>query len=291
MRSKTFISWILILILVLTGLVNTNLYSQGTDSRRTFTKKDKLYFGISIGSLQGNIDNTGLADSVYKKGLSVNFGFEAGYFFSKLAGITLGAEFSPYSSSLSLASYSINYDAVDSENESYQMQIKGSGIVEEQTITCISIPACVNFRFGGVKRRFFMKVGFSFDIPFRKTYESSGIFTYDGYYAAYPVTLKNLPSYGFPSNLDMRASGDLMIKSMIPAVISSAGVIFNLTELLQFVFDIHFSRSLGNISGYKPDPDYRLTSNADQMNSIMAGSSDAFIEGLRVNLGLRFYIK
>jgi hypothetical protein len=89
----------------------------------------------------------------------------------------------------------------------------------------------------------------------------------------------------------MRASGDLMIKSMVPAVIASGGAIFNLSESIQFVFDLHFSRSLGNISGYKTDPDFRLTSKADQMNSIMAGSSEAFIEGFGANLGLRFFLK
>jgi len=68
----------------------------------------------------------------YKKGNSINFGLDFGYFFSRVAGISVGAGYGSYSTELSLDSCSIKFQTTDSENESYEMRITGKSISENQ---------------------------------------------------------------------------------------------------------------------------------------------------------------
>ena len=257
--------------------------------------KDKLYLGITFIPQQTNISNEKFsATSVlnYKKGTSVNFALDGAYFFSRIAGINIGAGFGSYSTKLSMDSYSIKFQTVDSENESYEMRISGTSIVENQKISFLSIPVCLALRFpAGNKFGFYLKGGMSFEIPVVKTYEGTGTFTYDGYYSAYPILLQDLPAYGFPSNLNTSASGTLQIKSFNTALVASGGAFFSVNKVIQLVLGAYFSKSLANISAYKPDSSFRLTSAANELNSFMAGSSSAGIQAFGLSFGVRFFLK
>ena len=131
----------------------------------------------------------------------------------------------------------------------------------------------------------------SFDIPVVKTYEGTGTFTYEGYYSEYPILFQDLPEHGFPSNLNTSSSGSLQIKSLNTAFLASGGAYYFLTKTIQLVIGVHFNKSLTNISAYKPDLDFRLTSTANKLNSFMAGSSSAGIQALGWSLGFRYYLR
>ena len=150
MKIKIFYIRFVILPLILLTALNTAVNSQGTDSRKTYVGKDKLYLGITFSPQKTYISNEKFFASNalnYKKGTSFNFALDGGYFFSKIAGISIGAGFGTYSTKLSMDSCSINFQTVDSENETYEMRIKGESISEDQKLSFLSIPVCLTLRF------------------------------------------------------------------------------------------------------------------------------------------------
>jgi hypothetical protein len=283
------------LSIILLTVVYSEIFSQGTDTRMTYAKEEKLYIGLVMNPQMTNIKNKDFTSSsalVYKNGTSINLALEGGYFFSKIVGISIGAGMDTYSTELSMDSCSIKFQTTDSENETFEMRIKGKSILEQQKLSFLSIPVCLVLRSPvGGKLGYYVKAGISFDIPIVKTYDGSGIFTYDGYYAAYPVLLQDLPVYGFPSKLNTSASGDLEIKSFSQTLVASCGATYSLNDAFQLIMGVNINKSLGNISAYKAGSDYKLTSKAKELNSIMGGTSGAGFFGFGVNLGFRFYIR
>jgi hypothetical protein len=291
--GKTYIRLVALTIFLLVA-TESIIISQGTDSRQRYTKEGKLYAGILITPFTSNISNDGFPSSAKinnKGGTSFGFTLEGGYFFSKMAGISIGAGMGSYSAALSLDSCSIKFSSSDPDGEAYEMRIKGKSITEEQQISFLSIPVCLILRIpAGSKLGFFMKAGLSFNLPLKKTYEGKGTFTYDGYYATYPVLLHDIPNY-FPSNVSTNSTGDLELKSFSQALIASGGASYQLNESIQLSLGLHFNRSLGSISAYGAGSDYKLTSKPNEMNSIMGGTSGAGVQGLGVSLGVKYYLR
>jgi hypothetical protein len=267
--------------------------AQGTDSRQKFTKEEKIFAGIVIIPQTTNISNRNFESVVplqQKNGISVNFVIEGGYYFSKMAGVSIGAGMSSYSAEQILDSCSIKYNAIDSDLESFEMRIKGKTITETQKLSFLNIPVCFILKIpAGEKLGFYIKAGMSFDIPMTKTWEGNGTFTYDGYYATYPVLLHDIPGY-FPANLNTSSEGTLEVKSFSQTIIASGGAFARLNESIHFSLGINFNRSLGNISAYNPES-YKLTSEPGNLNSIMGGVENAGVTGLGLSLGVRYYIR
>ncbi|MCU0472386.1 MAG: hypothetical protein MUC93_03320 [Bacteroidales bacterium] len=294
---KTERSYIRFIALTIISFMTFNaiVFSQGTDSGRKYAKEGKLYTGIVITPQITSINNNGFSAAKtlnQKGGTSLDINLEGGYFFSKMIGISIGGGMGSYSTNLTIDSCSFSFLSTDSENESYEMRINGKSITEEQKISFLRIPVCVVLKIpAGAKLGFYAKAGLSFNIPIVKSYSGSGIFTYNGYYAAYPVLLHDLPAYGFPSDLNTKASGDLEIISFSQTLVASGGVSYSLNDAIQLILGLQFNRSLGSISDYSTDSDYSLTSKANELNSIMGGTSGAGVQGFGVSLGLRYYIR
>lgn len=291
MNNRNNFIRLIILSSVLLTLLWEAAYSQGTDSRMT-GKKESLYFGINLNPLITDISNKDFSTSLSsKKGNSINFELEIGYFFSNIVGLSVGAGYGSYSAELSLDSYAVNFADTDSESEAYEMQITGKSIVENQKISVISIPLCINFRIpASDKLGFLLKGGTSFDIPGTKTYEGAGIFTYKGYYDAYPVTIENYPDY-FPTDQNTTSSGTLLIKSMNISLVASGSAFYNINDNIQLLLGFCFHKSMANISSYEPDSVFKLTSKKNEMNSVMEGSSSAGIQAVGASIGFKYYIR
>jgi hypothetical protein len=275
--------------------MNSRVHAQGTESRRITVTHDRFYLGFNVSPVQTSIFNENFKSTtalLSKSGNSINPSLEIGYFFSRIAGISIGAEYSSYSAKLVVDSTSIIFQDVDSEDENFEMRIQGKSLTENQKISVITIPVCLNLRFkAGAKMGFYLKAGVSLSIPVEKSYNGSGIFSYSGYYSEYPVLLQDLPEYGFPINQNTKSSGELQLQSFHTDVTASGGITLSLNNKITMLLGANFSKSLGNISAYKPDPEFRLTSKADDLNSIMAGSSGAGLQSVGLNIGFRYYLK
>ena len=295
MKTRRLFNKLILLSSFAAIMLNNELFPQGTDSRRAIENKNKFYIGINITPQQTDILNEGFSSALsVTGGNALNISVDAAYYFSKFIGAGLGAGFSPYSTQIDLAAYNASYDAVDNDTppEEYSMLISGSSISESQKISFISIPVRLAFRIpAGNKLGFFLNGGVSIEVPVIKTFEGTGVFTYKGYYEQYPVTLENIPEYGFVNNYQTNVSGDLEVNSLNFALNASGGLFVYLGTSFQISLGASFIKSLTGISGYADNQEFLITSVKDQMYSIMGGSTKTGIQALGISLGVRYFLK
>jgi len=285
-----------LVLLFLLAAFNTVLYPQGTDSRRRpgGGQVNKLCMTIYLNPSMTKIspgEITGLSDLSTIGGKSLHSAFSLDYFFSRAAGIGFGIGYSGFSSQLSLVSWSDDYSTKDSETESYVLTVNGSSIVENNKISYIHIPVGLSLRFPAEgKIGFCLQGGIGFNIPVVKSYDGSGKFSYSGYYATYNVTLSDIPVY-FPSNVSTTATGDLELKPFSLSVNASGSVFVSLSKKMQVLIGGHYNRALSNILSSGPDPNFMISSKADEMNSLLEGSPGASVQAVGISLGLRYFMK
>jgi hypothetical protein len=283
----------LLLSLIIILCFQSELFSQGTSSSKG--GKARIYAGISLGPSQSGIMNTGTSSVselvTEKKGSFLGF-VDFGYFLSEKIGISSGIGLITFTSQQTLGSYQNKLDATDSDTELYERRITGSGIAETQRIGTLSVPICIIGRFPvNEKIGFFVQPGLCLAIPINKDFNSSGTFTYKGYYAAYNVLFENLPAYGFPSNLNSNAEGDLELKPMIINFTVNAGIDYYLQKKIQLAIAASYIKSSSNISNYSSPDKFQLSTEANKINSLMAGSTKATIQSVGIKVSLRYYLK
>lgn len=270
-----------------------NTYSQEVDS--SLVVKPGLFVGFSFGPSQSHISNEGtLTVANLNSNAQNSFGgsIDIGYFFSKHIGLSTGIGFTSYKTQLTLASYQNTFNTTDSEDESYERQVTGTNITEEQKVGLLSLPVCLDIRLPLNKKiGFFLQTGVNLAIPVSKKYTSSGTFTFKGYYPGYNVLLSDLPTYGFPTNFKSTASGQLEIKSLNVNVIAATGFDYFIQKQIQIAVEATYSKSLSNISAYSSPDKFQLSSDINQINSLMGGSSKASVQSVGVNIRLRYFFK
>lgn len=285
---------IISLAILFSILLSAGLWSQGTDSRSKYAREGKIYAGLMITPQTTSIRNNdiGISGNVTQKGgMALNIALEGGYFFTKNVGLSIGAGMGSYSTELSMDSCSIKFQDTDSDLESYEMRINGKQIAETQSLSFLNIPVCVIIKIpAGEKLWFHVRAGMSFDIPVVKKYEGNGTFSYSGYYSAYPVLLQDIPNY-FPSNVATSSTGTLAVKSLSQSLAASAGMTFNVTGSLGITLGASFSKSLGNISAYTSGAENLLTSEPNEMTTIMGSTSGAGVQAIGVSVGVRYYLR
>jgi len=253
-----------------------------------------FYVGANLSPSQTYIFNKGIlsvSDLITDKQASFGASVEIGYFFTKRIGVSSGIGFATYKSQLNLQTYQNKFTATDSENESYERQVTGTGIMEVQHIGFINVPVCLDIRLPLNKRMgFFLQPGVNLAVPVKKKYTGSGTFTYKGYYPAYNVLLENLPAYGFPTNIQSASDGELKIKSLSFNAIASVGFDYFVQKKIAVAIAFSYSKSLSGISDYASPGKFQLSPDVIQVNSMMGGSSNTSIQSIGVNITIRYFL-
>lgn len=269
------------------------IYSQETYSAKA--KKPVWFIGINGGwainsqiTYEGLMLGSGLRSSL----LNDYFGsMEIGYFWSKIFGISSGISFTYCKSQLNVDTYNSQYYTTDSENENYLRQVEGKNIKEVQDVVLLSLPLYLNVRMKlGKKFGLFLKGGADLAVPLSKNFTSSGSFTFKGYYSTYNVLLENLPDYGFTSNASTVSKGELELKPYVYGI-ASAGIDFFILKKLQIGAGVFYNQSFTNISGYTSQDKFHLSSDVNQINSIMGASSNVSVQSSGILITLRYYLK
>ena len=268
------------------------IFSQEADSSKV--KRPGLFVGFALGTAQSQINNAGiLSVSAIHSGMKSSFmgTLEFGYFFSDYIGLSSGIGFISANGQVTLSSYQNKFNTTDSENETYERQVSGTNIKEVQNIGFLSVPILLNIRLPlNKKMGFFLQTGIDVLVPITKNYHSSGTFTYKGYYPAYNVLLENLPAYGFLSNANIATDGKLELKPLCFDAIATAGFDFSIQKNMQFAIAASYNQSLSNISGYTLPEKFRLSTDVNQMNSLMGGSSKATVQSMGLKITLRYFL-
>jgi hypothetical protein len=270
-----------------------NAFAQEVDSTRII--RPGLFTGLSFGPSQTNIYNEGVlsvSNLVANKKISFGGLVEVGYFFSPYFGLSSGIGYASYNTQLTLTDYQNKFNTTDTENEAYERRVTAVDIKEVQKIGLLTIPLCLNFRVPLNKSiGLHLQTGINMIVPLSKKYSSNGTFTFKGYYPSYNVLLENLPAYGFPSNFNSISGGNLKLNPIGFSAIVSLGMDFMVQKNIQAGFSFTYQRSLSNISAYTSPENFQLSSDINQINSLMGGSTKATDEALGLNIMVRYFIK
>ena len=289
MKIKTFIA-LLSAILILFG-AQFRGFSQEADTISSC--RPGFYAGFSIGVSQSHLVNEGI--SAVSKQISnpmntFSGSADIGYYFSKYFGLSTGFGLSSCNNEVTLNTYQSNFSAIDSESEAYQRQVTGTGIREQEKVTFLTVPVYLNFRIPLNKTvGLFLQTGIAIAVPLVKKFSSSGIFTYKGYYPAYNVLLENLPSYGFPANVNSVSNGRLELNPVNLNAVAVAGFDFFVQKKIQFALAASYIQSVSSISAYTSPDKFQLSSDAGQINSLIGASTKSTIQSIGMNLSLRYF--
>lgn len=291
MKLNVYIKHLLIISILIIS-VSIESFPQGTDL--SLGKKPGFY--ISVGVIPGksliNIEDIhGISSLESTKEGSVSGSLSVGYSLPSGLGFSAGIGYSQYKTVLSLDSYQDNYTAKDSENESFDMRVTGTGISEEQNIGFLTIPLSLYYSLPITESLgLYAEPGIILGIPLNKEYISTGTFTTKGYYSAYNVLLENMPVYGFVNNKSTNTTGEMEIKSMIMNAAVSAGIEYVIKEKIRIGAGIFYSRSLSSISEYTSPDNFRLISDQGQLNSMMGSADKVTLTSFGANITLRYFI-
>ncbi len=290
MKIKAFIV-LLSAILILFG-THFRAFSQEADTIN-ISSRPGFYTGFSLGAAQSHLVNEGISAVSNQISNPMN-GFsgsvEFGYYFSKYFGLSTGVGLSSCNNEATLNTYQSNFNAIDSESETYQRQVTGTGIRELEKITFLTVPVCLNFRIPLNKTvGLFLQTGVAIAVPVVKNYISSGIFSYKGYYPAYNVLLENLPAYGFPGNVNSVTNGRLELKPVNFNVVGAAGFDFFVQKKIQLALSVSYNQSVSTISAYTSPDKFQLSSDAGQIKSLIGGSEKSTVQSIGMSLTLRYF--
>lgn len=277
-----------IALLIMLFFIFVTGFSQGTDIGSG--KKGGFYVGFNVSPGQSTILNNGslmITKPESKGGNSLAFAAEAGLMFSDYIGISSGIGFSSFQSDITLGTYNTDYDTTDN-TEAYKRYITGEDISEIQKISFLNIPLMLNLQLP-VNRSigFFLQPGIMFSIPVKKSFSSSGTFTYEGYYSAYNVRITGVPYEGFEKDYPTNDGGELKIKSFNMALTVAGGIHYNLQENIQLGLGLSYNKLISDISEYSEVTNFRLSSKPGQLKSLMEGGSGATAS----SVGLRISVK
>lgn len=299
---------LLIILILMTGY-QVEIFAQEKEQRQdkekvqlqeqlvdgNITKQQGLFVGFSMASFQSQISQEGILSvsglkNIGKPGISGTA--EIGYSFSDHFAISSGMSFVSLHSQVTLNAYQNKFNTTDSENEAYERQVAGTNITEDQKIGSLGIPLNLNFRIPlGKKLGFSMRAGIDMAIPVIKNYHTSGTFSYKGYYPKYNVLFENLPAFGFPEKSSISADGKLELKPVCVDGSLSAGLDFRINKRVQAVIAYSYTLSLTDIQSYGSPEKFQLSSDINQINSMMGGSSKVNFKSTGVLFTLRYFLK
>lgn len=291
MNSRACIIKLLLLVTILINCGKDEVFCQVKSSDDW--KQPGLFFGGGVGIAHTQIINKISQDiSITQSNKNSFFGsLELGYFFSRHIGLTIGLNYTPYRSDFFVDSYQNHLNTVDIENDPYELRISGDDIEEIQRFDILSIPFCVNIRIPLSKAiGTYIQTGINFFVPVRESYESNGTFTYQGYFPAYNVLLENLPDFGFPSNLRIQSEGVPELKPLSYGIVASLGFDYLFNKRVQFITAAYFDRSFSGVLEDSPSEEFYLTTNAEQVNSILGCSNKVTLQSFGLKVGIRYYL-
>jgi hypothetical protein len=293
MKLRLILLKLIIISTLLLIQYRDEIFSQGTDL--SLKNKPGLFAGINLGVGQAEILNVGIqsvSELLTNKKSSFSGSVEIGYFLSNNIGLSSGIGFVTYNTQVNLSTYQNKFITTDSENESYERRISGTDIEEFQKISFLTIPITANIRLPFNRLTgFFIQPGLNLSVPLGNNYESSGIFSFKGYYAVDNVELTNLTAYDFPSNINSKSGGKLELKSLVINAIAAVGVDYYIQKNIQVAMAACYNKSLSGISEYASPDKFQLSAEPDQINSVMGGSSKVTTQAIGLRISLRYFLQ
>lgn len=94
----------------------------------------------------------------------------------------------------------------------------------------------------------------------------------------------------FPSNANSASKGELKLNPYVN-LIANAGIDYFVSKNFQLALEVYYNHSLFNISDNNSPDKFHLSSNVNQINSLMGGSNNVSLQSFGVLISLRYNLK
>lgn len=233
-------------------------------------------------------------------GAQVHIGYAL--FFSPNVGLGVGANFSHYGASASLAGIARWNDVIDTDGERYNHLAVIHSLKDRQDIYLVEIPLTFYFEYPLSDYLFFnLEVGAKYGIPVMRNASFRADIEHQGDYGIWGLNLYDVPDHGFYREGDFHDSYAIATRNQISAFLK-LGLAYGINKKLQFFANIYGDYGFMNVFksgeaalGFQNDragmasthsfmPDYKgITA-----TNYLSPSSQPIQVG--VELGLRFII-
>lgn len=227
-------------------IVLLSIISLNTRSQNVISVGFDLSGGLSSVTMKAPDGLTGFSS---KGGFVPGLGVSFHYYFDKTYGFASGVQLISFRQTTSGKDYYNAFETIDTENKSYERRIWGSNISEKLSIHLINIPLHFFYKYPFNRNlALFASIGPGISIPVVRNYSGSGLFTYKGYYPDTKVTLKDIPVYGFNSNVSVDTKQKLKTPFIILNASANAGFTFAMNRYYTFVASIGYFRTITQVA-------------------------------------------
>jgi hypothetical protein len=212
------------------GIFSSASVPQQNNSSISYTSK-AIYLNVTPSST-AIVNSDIFSDNNWNVNTGFGVNFEVGYLtkFNKLIGIGFGAGYSSYSTELK--SNPLNYDVpdTDEDGDNYSKEITTTEITEKTKISYFDIPIFLELSNTNIdKIGFYGRIGVKVSFPMSKTFTSSGLANYEGYYPQYYVTLYDIEELGFTQS-EIYQDTEMSLEPVIISAVISAGITFPISS-------------------------------------------------------------
>lgn len=277
--------------LPLAGIISSSAVPNQSNSNISYTSKG-IYVNV-IPSYTSIYNSDIYNDTAWnvKKGFGVNF--EVGFLtkFNKMLGVGFGLGYSSYSTELTSNPLDYSVPDTDVDGDNYTEEIATTEITEETKISYFDIPLFLEVSNININKiGFYGRVGVKVSFPVSKSFTSSGLANYEGYYPQYYVTLYDIEGLGFTES-DIYQDPPMELEPVNISAIISAGISFPLSSY--FILKVGGNANFGlmEISSQKAT-DYNDTKYDGNYNKLLEDpNAKTSTRSYGVEIGLIYNIR
>jgi len=206
-------------------------------------------------------------------------------------GISFGIGSSLCKSIYSIGSYENVLLAVDKDDDTYFEIVEGKNISEDWDLITLDIPAHINYDHWFGKVGIYLSAGVTGSYFLKNSYNSSGTFTYKGYYPQYNIVLSDIEEYQFISEVNKTTTGDLNLLPYYFSMDLSTGFSFKFEKAKLMLFaGFSLQNSISNLLDALDEKQY-ITTSGGEFGSAMNELKYGYMDSYGFHIGLRKYIK
>ena len=250
------------------GVFSSTTVPKQNNSSISYTSK-AIYLNLTPSStaiMNSDIFN----DNTWNVNTGFGVNFEVGYLtkFNKLVGIGFGVGYSSYSTELKSNPLDYNVPDTDEDGDNYSKEITTTEITEKTNISYFDIPVFLELSNTNIdKIGFYGRIGVKVSFPMSKTFTSSGLANYEGYYSQYYVTLYDIEELGFTQN-EIYQDTEMSLEPVNISAVISAGITFPISSYFIIKLGGNANFGLMEISSQKSE-DYDKTMYNGNYNKLL----------------------
>jgi hypothetical protein len=212
---------------------------------------------------------------------------------NELFGFGARLNYSSYKTDISLSELTQEHvDGLeDMDGDTYNLLSDGNTLKELASVSFFEVPLFLKLRFAfkniKILNHVYMNVGPVISFSVAQEFETTGNFTYEGYYPEYHVLLYGIDEYGYYDNKNFSVTPESNMGSFNLSGFIEAGINIPLIgDKFNINVSLMYQKGLTNLSD--EDEDYIFTRNIEDFNTLIDSREKISTSFFGLNIGLLY---